>query len=355
MTIQYKISKIIESKRLRFFLINKKNKNFNLIKKDIINSTEFLPQTTILAQRMWHILNEIIEIPVCPECGNPVGFKGFGKGGYAEFCSSYCSNHSELNNIKRKNTSIKKFGAENVSQTHYFKEKYKETINKKYGVDHYSKTNEYKIKVKSTMNERYGVDNIMQNKEFVENFFRKYEEKTGFKTPLNNPEVRDKINETLEQVYGVDHNLKIPKIIEDRKNTWLKNYGVDHPMKNIHIFYKVFFSSVLQYKDYIFPSGRIEKIQGYEDKAINELLEEGFTEDDIVICDKEMEKYIGEIFYMYENNMHRYYSDIFVKSLNRIIEVKSVYTFEKDKMKNLAKEKAIKNAGFDFEFKIYER
>lgn len=355
MTIHYKVNKLLDSGKLRFFLINKKNENYNKIKEDIISETYYLPSSVILAQRMWHIINDIKDIPVCPECGKKVGFKGFGKGGYAEFCSSYCSNHSKLNNIKRRNTSIKKFGAANVSQTQYFKEKYKETVKKRYGVDHYSKTKKYKTKFKSTMNEKYGVDNIMQNKEFVEEFFKKYEEKTGFKTPLNNPEVRDKINETLEKVYGVDHNLKIPQIIENRKNTWLEKYGSDHPMKNIHIFYKVFFNNVLQYKDYIFPSGRIEKIQGYEDKAINELLKEGIHEDDIVICDKEIEKFIGEIFYEYKDSNHRYYPDIFIKSLNKVIEVKSDYTFERDKIKNLEKEKAIKNSGFNFEFKIYGR
>jgi hypothetical protein len=72
-------------------------------------------------------------------------------------------------------------------------------------------------------------------------------------------------------VYGVDHNFKIPEIIKNRKLTWLKNYGFDHPMKNLEIFYKVFYNGTTKYTEYIFPSGRIEKIQGYENKAIDEL------------------------------------------------------------------------------------
>lgn len=354
MTLKFKLKRLLESKKFRFFLINKKTKFYNELKKEIKETTSFLPDNAGLVQRMWHIINETTTIPICPECGRTVSFKSI-KRGYSEFCSSYCSNHSEINNEKRRKTSIKRYGAENVSKTNYFKEKYKETINKKYGVDHYSKTNEYKIKFKSTMNKRYGVEHPMKDASFVEDFFKKYEEKTGFKTPLNNPEIRNKIIETLIEVYGVDHNLKIPEIIEKRKNTWIKNYGVEHPMKDINIFYKVFYNSVLQYKDYIFPSGRIEKIQGYEDKTLDELLSNGINEDDIIVNDIEIEKYIGQIYYEFNNKTHRYYPDIFIKSINTIIEVKSSYTYEKDIEKNLLKEMAIRGKNINFKFIIYGR
>lgn len=349
MTIQYKVNKLLDSGKLRFFLINKKNENYNKIKQEIVNSTYFLPLNSGLSQRIWHIKNNTTNIPTCPECGKNVKFKGIGKGGYAEFCSSKCSNHSEINNEKRRITSLKKFGAENVSQTKYFEREYKKTMKRKYGVDHYSKTKEYKEKVKTALNERYGVDNIMKNKKFSEEFFERYKKKTGFDTPLNNPEVREKIKETLEEVYGVNHNFKIPEVIEKREKTWIKNYGVDHPMKNIFIFYKLFYN----YRDYIFPSGRIERIQGYEDKAIDELLDNGVKENDIIINDIEIQDYIGEIYYFYEEKTRRYYPDIFIKSQNKIIEVKSDYTFEKDKEKNIEKEKAVIKLGINFEFKIY--
>lgn len=238
-------------------------------------------------------------------------------------------------------------------KTTYFKEKYTKTVNERYGVDHYSQTLEYKTKFKKTMNERYGVDHIMQDKNFVKEFFKKYEEKTGYKTPLNNPEIREKITQTLIDVYGVNHNFLIPSVINDRKNTWIKNYGEDHPMKNIHIFYKVFYNSVTKYYNYEFANGRIEKIQGYEKKAIDELLNNGILENDIVINDIEIEKIIGVIIYKYENKQHRYYPDIYIISQNKIIEVKSTYTYKKDLEKNIQKQNAVLNKNINFEFKIY--
>lgn len=56
----------------------------------------------------------------------------------------------------------------------------------------------------------------------------------------------------------------------------------------------------------------------------------------------------------FEGKKRRYYPDIFIPHQNRIIEVKSKYTFEKDKEKNLLKSLACKKLGFNFEFRIYK-
>lgn len=69
---------------------------------------------------------------------------------------------------------------------------------------------------------------------------------------------------------------------------------------------------------------------------------------------KEIENYIGKVFYMDDKKKRRYYPDIYIKSENRIIEVKSKYTFESHKTINKLKEKACVNLGFNFEFKIIE-
>lgn len=56
-----------------------------------------------------------------------------------------------------------------------------------------------------------------------------------------------------------------------------------------------------------------------------------------------------------ESNLHRYYPDIYIQSLNKIIEVKSTYTYKIDFDKNLKKAKACKSLGFNFAFMIVDK
>jgi len=52
--------------------------------------------------------------------------------------------------------------------------------------------------------------------------------------------------------------------------------------------------------------------------------------------------------------VQHYYPDIYIKSENKVIEVKSNYTFYKDYDKNILKKKACIKMGLDFEFMILD-
>jgi len=111
------------------------------------------------------------------------------------------------------------------------------------------------------------------------------------------------------------------------------------------------FKSSVKYKEFKLPSGRIVKLQGYEPQVLEQLLE-SFNENDIAIGVKELNKTIGKIQYTFKNTKRTYYPDFYIKSTNTIIEVKSQWTFDKWKDKNLAKQKACLQQGFNFEFII---
>ena len=106
-----------------------------------------------------------------------------------------------------------------------------------------------------------------------------------------------------------------------------------------------------KYKNFELPSGRIIKLQGYEPQVLEQLLQT-YSEDDILCEVKNINKEIGRIKYMFENNEHTYYPDFYIKSTNTIIEVKSQWTFDLHKEKNIAKEQACIQQGFNFEFII---
>ena len=124
-------------------------------------------------------------------------------------------------------------------------------------------------------------------------------------------------------------------------------------MQNIDIFEKQQ-KSAKSRKEYIFPSGRIESVQGYEPQVLDILIQ-SYGENDIVTSNRVIESLCGEIKYTLEGKTHKYYTDIYIKSSHTFIEVKSSWTFERDKEENLKKREACINAGINFEFWIMDK
>jgi hypothetical protein len=151
------------------------------------------------------------------------------------------------------------------------------------------------------------------------------------------------------------------KMTEERKKRWendefrekiKKSFLSRTPEQNDISFDK---KNNFRNKEYIMPSGKIIKIQGYEDKAL-ELLLKKYKEEELIVGTKNIRKEIGEIFYIdSENKIHRYFPDIYIKSENKIIEVKSVWTYKKKIDINKLKQKACIEQGLNFNFIIFER
>jgi hypothetical protein len=139
-------------------------------------------------------------------------------------------------------------------------------------------------------------------------------------------------------------NLKCRKIINVLKSEegMLVKYGVKN-ISHIKPSYKM--------KQYQFPSGKIVNLQGYEPRAVDFILK-SHSEIDIIVQIHEIEKKVGRIFYEINGKRHRYYPDIFIPSENKIIEVKSKYTYLQNLEINNEKKNACIKAGFNFEFMI---
>jgi hypothetical protein len=185
-----------------------------------------------------------------------------------------------------------------------------------------------KEKAKQTNLEKYGVEHSTQSKE-----------------------VKDKIKASVLKNYGVEH-ISYSKDIKDKtKKTCLIKYGVEAPSQSKEIMEKIS-KNAYKLKDYIFPSGRVEKVQGTEPLALDEL----------IINEKVNEIYINigcknvpNIWYNDENGKkHRHYVDIFVSSQNRCIEVKSTWTAEKKKDNIFLKQAAAKELGYNYEIWVYD-
>jgi hypothetical protein len=123
-----------------------------------------------------------------------------------------------------------------------------------------------------------------------------------------------------------DKNCQECKLKKYEK-TCINRYGVRNTSQDPVIFDKIFKNSHLR-KQYKFPSGKIINIQGYEGKAIDDLLKE-LNEDDLYFG-----KDIPTINYLDKFKKHTYYPDMFIKKLNVIVEVKSDYTYLREIDKN---------------------
>jgi len=135
------------------------------------------------------------------------------------------------------------------------------------------------------------------------------------------------------------------------KNTCLDRYGVENVSHDPEISERASKNAYKAY-DYTFPSGRVDKIQGYEHFMLNDLLQkENVPEDDIVLG---RNKVPVVNWYDEEDNVHTYFVDCFIKSQNRCIEAKSTWTAEKKKDCIFLKQQALKDAGYLCEIWIYD-
>ena len=240
-----------------------------------------------------------------------------------------------------------------------------ETVHKKrvktwlkiYGVDSAAKleTNKFKVanpmknptsieKAKKTCLEKFGVDNPSKSPEII----NKIKEKAN--RPLNEQlAINNKREATCLKKYGKTHTVKLNEIQNKIKNTYLKKYGVTHNSQVTEIFEKMNKNGYTS-KDYIFPSGKVVRIRGYEWKALDELLKI-YDESEIEVATKKIPKIK---YYWSDGSEHYYFPDIYIKKENLLIEVKSDYTMLKDFEKNQRKAVATKENGYNFKFMIYE-
>lgn len=106
-------------------------------------------------------------------------------------------------------------------------------------------------------------------------------------------------------------------------------------------------------KIYKTPSGKEISVQGYEPYVLNYLYKNN-AENAIVVGNKNIKEWLGRISYEFKGGFYVYFPDIFLLNYNKLIEVKSTYTFNTDKARNLAKREACLKKNIDFEFYIWD-
>jgi len=114
---------------------------------------------------------------------------------------------------------------------------------------------------------------------------------------------------------------------KSHKESCLKKYGTEHPNQSSSQQAKIE-KTGYKFKLYTFPSGRQEKVQGYEPFGLDHILKT-YNETELVLGRANQ----PEIWYYNndteDNNMHRYFSDIYIPKDKLIVEIKSTWTYKK--------------------------
>ena len=252
---------------------------------------------------------------------------------------------------KTKKTCLAKYGVEVPSQSTEIMDKMKQNCLEKYGSENYSQTDECKEKMKQTNLEKYGVEYSSQSNIIKEKTKQTNLDKYGVTCNLHSEEGKEKTKNTWLKKYGVESSNQSDIVKQKKKNTCIEKFGVEYPTQNSEIMEKSIKTSYKS-KEYLFPSGRIDKIQGYENLALNDLIiKEKIDESKIITgC-----KNVPIIWYNDENGKkHRHYVDIFIPFINKCIEVKSIWTIKYKNSNIFIKQKAGQDLGYIYEIWVYD-
>lgn len=184
----------------------------------------------------------------------------------------------------------------------------------------------------------YDVDQSVINRILMENSIKKrsFGESLQYKSLAV-----QKTKKTIKRRYG---DWKTVNKIQQKK--MIKKYGVSNPMQiaeNVRKQQSSAFSSrviVIENKEFV--------VQGYEDRGIYKLLDIGYSVDDIIVGEG-----VPVIDYIFEEKQRKYFPDIFIPRDNYIVEIKSEWTFNRNKAKNLIKRQACLDEGYKFDFMIF--
>jgi hypothetical protein len=260
-------------------------------------------------------------------------------------------NVSKINDIKEQKikTSLKNWGFEHPTKNLYIKEKIKNENYKNNGFEYPMQNSEIKEKSKLTKLKIYGCSSFNNREKAKNTCLNLYNnenynnvDKIKNSWDIKNSEEKDLINkkraETVNKLYGVDNVFQNKIFYEKHLQTMIEKYGVKHALQSLDFLEK-------QQKNAF--RLKFHKLSGliYQGKNEEDFLNHSLKNNIKLIK-------INKIIYNFENKERFYFPDFYYEPKNLIIEVKSIYTYNLHLEKNLAKQKACIEQGYNFMFVI---
>jgi hypothetical protein len=222
-----------------------------LYKEEFSLLDRFIPTGRTMYEKIYCILNDLNNLPLCQVCGRPTFFISSTKG-FRKFCSTKCSNSSPDTIKNKQKVYLEKYGVSHPSKSSEIQERKKHTFMKKYGVPNPSQAKKVQEKRNATFLERFG-GNPMQSQEVKDKLKKTNMEKYGSSNPFSNQEVKEKIEKKVLDKYGVDHISHSPEIRKKTENTNMEKYGVSNPLKSEMIKRRIMETNLEKY-GVVYPS-----------------------------------------------------------------------------------------------------
>jgi hypothetical protein len=242
---------------------------------------------------------------------------------------------------------IDKYGAEHPMLVPEFKKKQEETMIANYGVRHNSMNPDTVKKRKDNYKNKYGVEHHFQLPEKIEERRQNCRERFGVDHHLQRDDILNKQRQTNIERRGVEYSLQSNDVKAKGIITNLERYGVEHPSQNQEVMERTQ-KNAKKYKEFTMPSGTIVKVQGYEPYALRDLLNI-YTEDQI----KVERKNVPRIKYADGEKTRYHFPDVFIPHENKIVEVKSTWTYRSKGDNVLLKKRCCEEQGYDYEIWVY--
>ncbi len=229
--------------------------------------------------------------------------------------------------LKTELTNLNKYGFTNPSLNNNVKNKIKKTKLEKYGNENYNNSN----KQQKTILNKYGIASVSQLDEVKLKKKITSIKKYGTNFPWQNKEIKNKLTNIMIKKYGVSNALLLKKSINKAREKMKELYGVEFGFQSEEIQKKILKES-FKVKEYKFPSGRITMYLGYENIALDILLNiKNINEKEITTNTD-----CPTIMWFDKNGIQRkHIPDIFIKNQNKIIEIKSEFTASECFMENI--------------------
>lgn len=275
------------------------------------------------------------------------------------------------------------YGVDNPSKSDRVKEKIVETMVSRHGVQYAQQKPEIREKTDQTCMKKYGALRAFMLPHVYEKIRMKHLQKYGVEFPLQSKEIQKRISMTFMEKWDAPRPFLSTRFLAQMKEKYghewfcctdafkeqmlekygsecyvtsdaykkqmLEKYGAESPMQCPELFRKAQAASFCR-RPYVSPDGRVFMLLGYEGVALDDILrDEGVKtfyagEDDAI----PVFQYIGE-----DDRTHQYYPDIYIPSENRVIEVKSVFTYNRDPEKTLYKALSVSETHL-FELRLYD-
>lgn len=167
------------------------------------------------------------ECKYCNTTENLVEGLRLGKKFYYPVCTDCFYLYKQDKTLKRKKTTLKKYGVENIAQSEDIKNKIKNTSIAHFGFSNASQSSVIKEKIEKTNIERYG-GKTPASSEIVRNKMKQTsKERYGVENPIQNIEIKNKAITTTINKYGVDNIFKSEEFKESMRLLNREKYGVD--------------------------------------------------------------------------------------------------------------------------------